>query len=204
MKRANIHIIILLLLLVTPLTAQGNIHYPVTIWFFDGTIKQNIPKIIIDSNSYTILYFDRNKYKTAFWDEVFAITSEQDTLIITPLAEIPCTEVNYLNTKETFELLSGIHDGFYAKHYKTFFTSLTISYLSNLAFAGENVVIRNIPNLITFYYNACTKIKSSKCKNMYEFGFQIGLQKRKVLETAFGIVAGIYLELVTENTLISN
>ena len=203
MKRTELHIILVMLLVAIPFFKLLAITYPATIWFYDGTIKNNITHIILDSANRVVLYLDKNRYKTAFWDEVFAITSDEDTIIVTSPKQIPGSSFN-LDEEQTFQLLQGIHDGFTAKHYKTFLSSMAISYVSNLALLGQNVVVRNVPNLVNFYYHACSRVKSAKCRNMYELGFQIGLQKRKVIETASGIIIGIYLELLTESAIVSN
>ncbi len=203
MKRIAVHITILVALLLGSLLHAYAITYPATIWFLDGTIKCGITHLAIDSASQTVVYLYRDRFKTAFFDEIFAITSEQDTLIFTDLEKINFNNMRLRNC-QMFQLLQGIHDGLTARHYRTFFTSLGLSYFSNIAFINQNVLVRNIPNLVNFFFQCSKTVEFDPNKSFYEIGYNIGLQKRKVIETAAGIVVGTYMELATEAILTNN
>ena len=203
MKRVALHTMLITLLLLLAAPNIWSFSYPATIWFLDGTILDSIYHLSMDSANQMIIYMDRNKFKTAYFDEVFAITTEQDTFIVTPVEQLKVNGFN-MDNERMFMLLKGIHDGLHSKHCRTFFSSLAISYLSNLALCGQNVVVRNVPNLVNFFYQCTKPIHTEKIRTFYDMGYNIGLQKRKILETGAGIVAGLYLELLTEAALTSS
>ena len=190
----------MVVLLLVSLKAYS-ISYPAKIWFLDGTIKSNVERIIIDSAHQMIVYLDKNKFNQAYFDEIFAITSDYDTVILTPVRAIGNEQIS---TEQMFELLQGIYDGLHSKHYQIFIESMALSYLSNLAFCEQNIIVRNAANLINFYYHCIKPIAKDKVKTFYDMGYQIGLQKRRVVETAAGIVVGNYLEMLTEAALMGS
>ena len=202
MKRAVKKITVLLLLLMAA-PPGWSLTFPATIWFLDGTIKSNVGHIVFDSTNMVIVYLDRNKFKEAYFDEVFAVTTSDDTIIITSVTKLDKYRICQ-NDDQMFLFLKGIHDGFKSKHYKTFLTSTAITYFSNLLMLQQNVIVRNLPSMVYFLNNASKPLDMKFCADYYSFGYKIGLQKRKVVETAAGTIAGIYLEMATEALLFSN
>ncbi len=202
MKRVTFHTMLITFLLLLAAPHSWSFTSPATIWFLDGTILDSIYQLSIDSAKQIVIYMDRNKFKTAYFDEIFAITTGQDTIIVTPVEQLKVNGLSMDNNR-MFMLLKGIHDGLRSKHYRTFFSSLAVSYLSNLAFCGQNVIVRNVPNLVNFFYQCTKPVHTDKIRTFYDIGYNIGLQKRKILETGAGIVAGLYLELLTEAALTS-
>ncbi len=165
---------------------------PVAIWFLDGTVVRKPSFFDIDSMARCIYYSKNNgRAKIAYFEEVFAITMPDDTLYF-----YYDKDWN-LSKKDVFMILKGIDDGFRTRHYRNFIISFLLTYTSNVVLGGTNTVVRNIPSVLNFTAVAAKPVKPEG-KSYYRLGYEVGLKRRKVLETTAGIVAGLYAYMATE------
>ncbi len=160
----------------------------INIWLNDGVVV-NTDGYRIDS-AQKIIFYRNKKGKTKYFDyqEVFAITDRNDTLIITPAEN--------LSSDEAFSFLRGVHDGFSYKNHKLLAANFLLGTASGFLMPqiGLSGVMSVIPNLISTTVSSITNLKDKNLPqgdSLYRKGYNLSAKKKKLILAIEGSMAGL-------------
>ncbi len=160
----------------------------ISIWLNDGMIISTKGYKIDTANK--IIYYLNKKEKTKYLDfqEVFAITDKNDTLIITPAEN--------LTTEQAFSFLNGIHDGFSYKNPKILIGNFLIGTASGFIMpqVGLSGVLSVLPNLFSSTAFGITNLKDKNIPqgdSLYRKGYNISAKKKKLILAIEGGMSGL-------------